>query len=206
MLKQERNRKERVLEAVERRQAQEEGENPDEVLLRKKRVKEFEKKREEFEAARKQRHLEIVASLLEERKVRERAEKVASKAHWKGRWPPGRLESETIFRDKGMKGVRSKNRKKQRTSSGGSAGVAPVISSDNTAGVQPGRDRVESESSEEEEEQGLEEGGWRSDEKEEALVRPEIEGLWERRKDGRHGGSGEGGGVGEKGEGGVRII
>ena len=68
------------------------------------------------------------------------------------------------------------------------------------------REREESESSEEEEEQGLEEGGWRSDEKEEALVRPEIEGLWERRKDGRHGGSGEGGGVGEKGEGGVRII
>ena len=201
MLKQERDRKERELEEAERKQALREGENPDEVILRKKRLKEFEKKREEFEAARKQRHLEIVAGLLEERKVRERAEKVASKAHWKGRWPPGGQESETIFREEGKGGGRNRNRKTQKTSSDGSTGVAPVISSDNTASVQPGRERVESESSEEEEE-GLEERGQGVEDVEEVMVGPEIEGLWERRKDGRRGGRGEGGGVGGKGEGG----
>lgn len=86
LLKNERDRRERSHILEERRRAVLEGKNPDEVLLRKKREKEFSKRKAEFEENRRQKHVEIVSKLLKEETQKRKNERLASKLHWQGRW------------------------------------------------------------------------------------------------------------------------
>ena len=180
MLKGERDRKEKALKDEERRQAVVLGENPDEVLLRKKRDKEFAEKRAEFEDNRKSRHLEIVSKLLEERKVKERAEKLASKSHWKGRWPIGVQQPKDVVEVKQKDGGRRNGRQYGEDaghpsfSAGDNEGVDPLISAP--------EDTREGDFESSDEGEVMEEKFLHySDSFDKTLAKPEIDGLWSKK-------------------------
>ena len=181
MLKGERDHKEKALKDEERRQAVLLGENPDEVLLRKKRDKEFAEKRAEFEDNRKQRHLEIVSKLLEERKVKERAEKLALKSHWKGRWPIGVQQPKDVVEVKQKDGGKRRNGRqygedaeRPSFSTGDNEGVDPLITAPEDARE---GDFESSDEGETMEEKVIHYSG----SFDETLAKPEIDGLWSKK-------------------------
>ena len=197
MLKEERDCRERSREIEERRRAALDGENPDEVLLRKKREKELAEKKAEFEEKRRQKHVEIVSKLLEEQEHKKKSERLASKPHWEGRWPlegeqqmktiPGKLPQKTH-------GFKRSSRFRE------SEGVNPVISANNdTCGEgdigDGGSDSDGSGAS------GAKCDGVRADKDvDEVLTKPEIDGLWNQKcsKEARTDGDEEESGDGEK--------
>ncbi len=85
MLKEEEDRKEKMAEKAERERVLAEGGNPDEELLRRRRMEEFLQQHRQFEQRRKGKEMEIVSQLLEEGKMQKRVEKQMAKAHWHNR-------------------------------------------------------------------------------------------------------------------------
>lgn len=180
VLRGERDQRERVLEKEQRKQAVLDGENPDEVLLRKKRAKEFSKKKAEFEENRKQNHLEIVAKLLDEQKLKKRTEILASKSHWKGRWPlDGARQSDEVRQNEHVR--KRKNKFQQRNtvhSPLGGDGDNPLIGANQT-GKEEGGGNLESSDEEVHVHVGLmRECDIASSDFDETLTKPEIDGLW----------------------------
>lgn len=155
--------KERAREAEQRKQAMLDGYNPDEVVLREKREREFTDKKTEFDSNQRQKHLEIVSKLLEEDKLKKKTEKIAAKAHWQGRWPlDGAQQPE-------MKSSHSQRRRTRQR----------LRINDNKAAVHGCSEEV-SESVHEEDVPDIAESekvvkGLDCDE---GLDRPEIDGLW----------------------------
>ena len=181
MLREKKNRKEKVREEEQRRQAVLNGDNPDEVLLREKRAREFTKRKTDFEENRKQRHLEIVARLLEEEKVKKRSERLAAKDHWKGRWLVAGEKSESKLR-KGRSGSKKMLRNMHNPSE--NEGVNPLISGDETGEGEGGEG---CESSEECDGGEGVKGEQVIDVRDldEVLAKPEIDGLWSQRENGK---------------------
>ena len=85
MLVRERGKRQNQQDTEERDRILAGGGNPDEVFLKRKRVEDFEKKREEFNQQERERQVEIVSRLLVESKVRKRVERQLGKAHWHNR-------------------------------------------------------------------------------------------------------------------------
>ena len=209
MLVHEKEKKRRKLEKAEKARILAEGGNPDEVFLKRQRAEAFEKNREEFERKQRERQLEIVSQLLEERKIQKRLEAKLSKSHW---------------HDKGQAPHSSKRRtlhlrKKQRVALKHSValeGDAPAIDGEAIAvdggdGKEEKKREIDLESSDEEGHfvERLQTGAMKPT-SEESLAKPEIQGLWERSErkvtlSGGRGGEGEGGG-GKVGEGGVGKV
>ena len=185
MLREKKNRREKAREEEQRRQAVLNGENPDEVLLREKRAREFTKRKTDFEENRKQRHLEIVARLLEEEKVKKRNERLASKDHWKGRWlVAGAEKSESKLRKgrSGSKKLRHKGHNMQNPSE--NEGVNPLFSGNET-GEREGGEGCES-SEECDAGEGVKgEQVINVRDLDEVLAKPEIDGLWSQRGNGK---------------------
>lgn len=174
MLQEERNKKIRQREQQLRTQAVLRGDNPDEVMLRKKREKEESKKRSEFEEKRREKHLEIVTKLLEEEKMKKRSEKMAEVAHWQGRWPPEVAQQSVTKQREGEQKTKLRGLKKSKQMKN-DEGENPVISSNNEA--VPGMDREVVESADESNDgRGEGERGERDDD--DSLAQPEIKGLW----------------------------
>ena len=172
MLREERDRKERTCEEKRRRLAVLDGDNPDEVILRKKRENEFSKKKAQFEENRRQKHVKIVSKLLKEQKLKKRSEKITSKAHWQGRWPsePTRARhQENLGREKTHKHGESDSVQVDD-------GANPIISGEDEkqgpGGESSDDDNGDGGVSGEEETQG---GG-----SDQILTEPEIKGLWNR--------------------------
>ena len=209
MLVHEKEKKRKKLEKAEKARILAEGGNPDEVFLRRQRAEAFEKNREEFEKKQRERQLEIVSQLLEERKIQKRLEAKLSKSHWQGK---GQVPHPSKRRNLHL-------RKKQRVALKDSVvleGEAPAIIDGDAAAVDEDegkekRREIDLESSDEEDHFGgqLQTGAMKAT-SEETLARPEIQGLWERSERkvtlGRGwGGEGEGGG-GTVGGGGVGKV
>ena len=169
LLEEERQRKKRLRQEHLRMEAALRGDDPDEAMLRQTREREISKKRAEFEENRRQRHLEIVAKLLEEETVKKKGCKMAEKAHWKGRWP---RESGTRQRERSQQRGAVKTRHAE-----GDGGVNPVIS--DREGVIERDDKRDFGSSSEDEGCDGDEGERRErDFDDETLAQPEIDGLW----------------------------
>ena len=150
------------------------GDNPDEVMLRRKREKEESKRRSEFEEKRREKHLEIVTKLLEEEKMKKRSEKMAEVAHWQGRWPPEVAHQSVTKQREGEQKTKLRGLKKSKQMKN-DEGENPVISSNNEA--VPGMEREVVESSDESNDgRGEGERGERDDD--DSLAQPEIKGLW----------------------------
>ena len=198
MLVHEKEKKRKKLEKAEKARILAEGGNPDEVFLRRQRAEAFEKNREEFEKKQRERQLEIVSQLLEERKIQKRLEAKLSKSHWHGK---GQVPHPSKRRNLHL-------RKKQRVALKDSVvleGEAPAIIDGDATTVDEDegkekRREIDLESSDEEDHFGgqLQTGAMKAT-SEETLAKPEIQGLWERSErkvtlGGGWGGEREGGG------------
>ena len=182
MLKEERLSKERASETELRRRALQSGDNPDEVTLRKKREKEFDEKKREFESNRRQKHLEIVSKLLEEEKKKKKSETLSLKSHWHGRWV-----SEGAGGRPGERG-RGRGRKRERGNEKRLEEEEEVVEQSFGDGEREsetrGRNERRSDSEDEKERADdgvISESGEREEEvvdSEEVFARPEIDGLW----------------------------
>ena len=85
MLVTEKQRKQKRAEVAERERIFTEGGNPDEELLKKRRIEEFARSKELYENKQRERQLEIVSQLLEEGKMERKTERKIAKAHWHNR-------------------------------------------------------------------------------------------------------------------------
>ena len=92
-LQNEKERQRKLSKLAERERILAEGGNPDQELLKRQRVEEFEKKRESFECRQRERQVAIVGQLLEEAEAQQRAERKTAKAHWHGRQQVGRRQT-----------------------------------------------------------------------------------------------------------------
>ena len=176
LLQEERNKKTRLREERLRTQAATQGDNPDEVMLRRKREREESRKRAEFEEKRREKHLEIVARLLEEEKMKTRSEKRAEKAHWQGRWPHDATQQNGTRKREGECKAKLRGLKTKETED--NEGVHPAISSNDEAVLERGGEEVVESSCDEydgDEREGERREGEASGE---TLAQPEINGLW----------------------------
>lgn len=85
MLKSETAKKKAARELIERERILSKGGNPDQIFLRKQRVKSLELSKEAFLKKQTERQVEIINKLLEEEKKLKKAEKTFSKSHWHSR-------------------------------------------------------------------------------------------------------------------------
>lgn len=166
MLKREKEKKKKKQDDAEREKIIASGGNPDEVFLRRKRLAEFEKSREDFKKRQEQRQLEIVSQLLEEDKVKKRMEKLYSKPHWHER-------QELPHPTKRKTGKRLGRKSKAR--------LAVSHDEDDTIGVLDEPDKGEGVGSSDEEAPGHQDddGITLTPLHDEVLAEPEIRGLWE---------------------------
>ncbi len=89
MLINEEDKRHKLVEKAERERILREGGNPDEELLRRRRVEKLQRQHKEYGQRQKMREMEIVSRLLEEGKMQRRAERQMSKAHWHNRQQVG---------------------------------------------------------------------------------------------------------------------
>ena len=174
-MQEERNKKTRLREERLRTQAATQGHNPDEVMLRRKREREESRKRARFEEKRREKHLEIVARLLEEDKMKSRSEKMGEKAHWQG--PHDATQQNGMRKREGERKAKLRGLNTKQTEDN-NEGAHPAISSNDEAVLERGGGEVVESSSDEydgDEREGERGEGEASGE---TLAQPEINGLW----------------------------
>ncbi|XP_078615785.1 cilia- and flagella-associated protein 74-like [Branchiostoma floridae x Branchiostoma japonicum] len=166
-----------VQEEGERQDVLGEGGNPEEVLLRRKRQKQFEREKETFEAQQREKQQEIVARIIrEEKQMKHR------KAQQPQLWPDARRD-----RAKRVQGRKRKSRIIQHYTSGSSS-VEYSADVEEVAPTKGPQDKLATVSSDDDfspygltsrDERGDSESDSREGEDDENLAQPEFAGLWD---------------------------
>ncbi|XP_078697450.1 cilia- and flagella-associated protein 74-like [Branchiostoma floridae x Branchiostoma belcheri] len=166
-----------VQEEGERQEVLGEGGNPEEVLLRRKRQKQFERDKEMFEAQQREKQQEIVARIIrEEKQMKHR------KAQQPQLWPDARRD-----RAKRVQGRKRKSRIIQHYTSGSSS-VEYSADVEEVAPTKGPQDKLATVSSDDDfspygltsrDERGDSESDSREGEDDENLAQPEFQGLWD---------------------------
>lgn len=159
LLEKERQRKIAQVEEEERMHTIKIGDNPDEVILRRKQMKHFENEKQKFEQKQKKSQLSIVSRLVEEEKIKKREETRLGQSHWQSQ-----IDTTPT------KQVNNHWRKKKKHRTSDSSQNYTITTNEANEQQRKINENEEEEKEKEKEKVIMEE--------EETLVSPDIPGLW----------------------------